>query len=342
MKKAGTLIILIFFTKLLCGQEKDYSTYHQLINKAERKYFVDKNVDSSLVYYDKAFHDYDFIFVKDLLNAAQIACFEKKPFQKYVMRSFNFGIRKEHFQEYPILEKAISEMLSRKEVRDSIKVKRKKYLNNLNLNYRSWLYEIAIDDQLSKSQPDYSKKVNFLLGKLSSRISNSGFPGERIIGIDDDSIYSELGAPKMDFSKMVQERSPNKLSYFKMDSEILASKLPILLFIHHRCSYSKFVKVFMEEIKKGNIHPRDVGLIHDNVFRFRNSIRINYCSASVPDNGFLLNLFTEYPENILNNLQNVNQLRAQFFIVSVEIDQIKKVYQKDFGFNLFSGFWSCR
>jgi len=312
------------------------------MNKAESKFFINKDVDSSLNFYDKAFENYDFIFVKDLLNAAQIACFKNKPFEKYVMRSFDFGMKTEHFNEYPILKKSVTEILKKEWVEDTIKIKRKKYLVKLDLNYRSWIYDIAIEDQLSKSEPGYSKKVNFLLGRLGSRIRDTGFPGERIIGIDDDSIYGELGHPELDFSKKVKEISPNKLSYFKLDSEILATKLPILLFIHHKCSYSKFESVFLEEIKKGNIHPRDVGLIYDNVFRFRNRKRISYCTSSLPENAFLLNLFTEYPERISSNISNVNKLRAEFSIVSVEVDQMKKVYEKEFGFNLFSGFWSCR
>lgn len=342
MTKPITLFILIFSTFLMFGQEKNYINYHILINKAEKNYFLDKNVDSTLIYYDKAFEEYDFIFIKDLLNAAQIACFNNQPYESYVMRSFEFGMKKEHFQKYPILEKNVKELFKKKWVNDTIKAKRKKYLESLDLNYRSWIYEIAIDDQLSKSQPGYAKKVNFLIGKLASRIEEIGFPGERVIGIDDDSMYSDMGNPEMDFSNRLKEISPNKISYFKLDYDILASKLPILLFIHHKCSYSKFESVLFDEIKKGNIHPRDVGSIHDNVLRFRNRKRIYYCTASLPDNAFLLNLFTEYPESISNNIQKVDKLRAEFFIVSVEIDNVKKAYQKEFGFNLFSGFWSCR
>ena len=37
---------------------------------------------SSLFYYDKAFKEYDFIFVKDLINASQIAVYSNKPYQK--------------------------------------------------------------------------------------------------------------------------------------------------------------------------------------------------------------------------------------------------------------------
>lgn len=332
----------MFATTLIFSQELDYSNYHNYINKAEKTYFLDKDVDSSLIYYDRAFKEFDFIFLKDLLNAVQIACFNNRPFETYILRSFDFGMKIEYFQNYPIIESAVKDLFSKKGIKDTIRMKRKRYLERLDLNYRSWVYDMAIDDQLSKSEAGYMKKINLLLGKLASRIKRSGFPGEKIIGIDDDSIYYDLGRPELDFSNIIKAISPNKLSYFKLNGSILATKLPILLLIHHNCSFSKLKSIFLEEMKKGNIHPRDIGLIHDNVFRFKGRNRMNYCTSSYPNNGFLLNLFTEYPKRITGNINKVNKLREEYFIVSVEIDEAKKIYEKNLGFNLFSGFWGCR
>lgn len=327
---------------LLFSQEGDYSNYHKLINEAENQFFISRNVDSSLAYYDMAFDRYDFIFVKDLMNAAQIAVYSKKSFEEYILRSFEFGVEIQNFDNFPILKNEAAKMFKKNHIKETIKKNRSIYLEKIDFEYLSWMYDLAINDQLSKSKGDYDKKVNELLGKLAFKINDKGFPGEKIVGIQDSNIFSEIGKPELDFEKKIEECCMPKLSYFKLDEDLLANKLAMLLLVHHKCSYSKLKSVLYEQIKKGNIHPRDVGLLYDNNFHFVNQPSANYCSNNIPENCFLLNVFANYPKKLSDDIEAIDKLRSEFFIVSVEVDRSKKEYEENFGFKLFSGFWNCR
>ena len=96
---------LLFFLSISClSQSKNYFVYHSLINKAEELFFVQNKLDSSLYYYEKVFSDYDFIFVKDLVNASQIAFYSKKPYKKYIKQAFEQGLKIGYLSEIPLFK----------------------------------------------------------------------------------------------------------------------------------------------------------------------------------------------------------------------------------------------
>ena len=72
-------IILFILLSTFSYAQENYNVYHQKINKAEQLYFIENKVDSALYQYDKAFEEYSFNFLRDLVNAAQIAKLNKKP-----------------------------------------------------------------------------------------------------------------------------------------------------------------------------------------------------------------------------------------------------------------------
>ena len=84
MRKIIIILLLCTFSIALNAMKRaiikdsTYITYYRLINDAERWFFLKKNVDSSLHYYDKAFKQYDFLFIRDIMNVAQISFFAKK------------------------------------------------------------------------------------------------------------------------------------------------------------------------------------------------------------------------------------------------------------------------
>lgn len=84
---------LLFSINLYCYNQNNYFIYHNKINDAEILYFMENEVDSSLAIYDEVFNTYEFVFLKDLLNAAQIAVYNKRDYEKYLLKSFEFGFK---------------------------------------------------------------------------------------------------------------------------------------------------------------------------------------------------------------------------------------------------------
>ncbi|HRB70713.1 MAG TPA: hypothetical protein PK776_02585 [Flavobacterium sp.] len=113
---------------------------------------------------------------------------------------------------------------------------------------------------------------------------------------------------------------------------------------NHPCTQPLLVlppkKTLLNEIKKGNIHPRDVGLIYDNAYRYKSEFPY-YCDKIKLTGAYLLNpAALGHIKNI--NLDTVNAMRKKMLIVSTMVDAKKKDYEIKYGFKLFSGFWDCR
>ena len=117
--------------KIIC--DTTYLEYHELINQAERYYFLNSNVDSSLAYYDKAFEQYSFIFLKDLVNAAQICVYERKlKFREYLLKGFKFGLQIKHLNHFPLLKTLTDDLFSDTSFMEQAILNRKIYLKNIN------------------------------------------------------------------------------------------------------------------------------------------------------------------------------------------------------------------
>jgi len=114
MKFYHYLIYVISFKSF--SQKINYLDYHVSINKAEELFFMEKKTDSSLFYYEKAFTEFDFIFVKDLINASQIAAFTNKPYQKYIIRGFDYGLKLSHLENYPLFKNDLFKLKTNKKI----------------------------------------------------------------------------------------------------------------------------------------------------------------------------------------------------------------------------------
>ncbi|MAQ75843.1 MAG: hypothetical protein CL613_05875 [Aquimarina sp.] len=165
--------------------------------------------------------------------------------------------------------------------------------------------------------------------------AKKGFPGDRLIGISDSTIFKEIGKPYLDLYP--QRKTYKKLWYMSSEEKNLVAKHPLIIYLHNPCSFNYYKDLFIDEIKKGNIHPRDVALIHDQVYSYRSDMR-NGCGGS--KKAFLINKFATYPKSISE--KETNRLREDFFIVTTTIDRKKMEYQDKYGFKLFSGVWNSR
>lgn len=330
-----TLFVFCLSFSLFSQVEKDYRIYHTYINKAEKFYFVDNNTDSTFYYYDKAFSEYDFIFLKDLVNASQLAYYSKLPYKKYIEKGFEFGLKLSHLKSIEIFKPIISNLESDKGLSKLYKEKRKLYVSKLNVEKIDWVYKIGIQDQKDKylSDKNYKIKQSKSVVEIQKFISKYGYPGEKIIGIADSTIFREIKSSKIDFHNRIKHDSLLK-KHFVLDEEYLSEELIIITLIHNFDSYKKLKYIWLEQIKKGNIHPRDVALIHDNTYR-------DVFSDKNDLNGYYKNnIFCSYPSNL--DIKRINKIRRELFICSYDLDKIKEKKEKEIGFKLFWGFWNCR
>jgi len=326
--------------KIIC--DTTYLEYHELINQAERYYFLNSNVDSSLAYYDKAFEQYSFIFLKDLVNAAQICVYERKlKFREYLLKGFKFGLQIKHLNHFPLLKTLTDDLFSDTSFMERAILNRKIYLKNINYEYLLKVYDLGIDDQIKKSQPDevYAIEKRRNIQKIKGWINKYGFPSSKLIGIDDKDIFKNIGKPNFDIDNRKYKFS-SKIDYYTTEDKSLSNTISMILLIHNQCTFLEFKEILYTAMLNGEIHPREIGCLYDNMYRDVNSI-FYICKYPDVQNGlFYLNLFCDYKKFSIDK-EKVNNLRSQWNIVEVEVDEKKKQFEEKYGFKLFYGFWKC-
>ena len=330
-----SIIILLIFIQKIQAQNLDYCSYHQLINEAEYSYFIEQNVDSCLNYYDVAFRNFDFVFVKDLVIASQIAYFEGKNYRKYIIQAFKFGLKLNHLKDIQLFNLIIDSLLCDKELQNEYEQYRKEYLSTINFPYLLYIYDLYMDDQLHKRYDDieYEKYLIDKIVNLKQQILKNGFPGNKTIGIDCDNIFTEIGKPKLDLN--FQKKKLSKIySYICTNDGLLAQTITIPFLYHNPCSFCELEDMLIELLKKGEIHPRYIGLIYDNMYSSGKK-RLIECKKPNINNGlFMLDPYCKY--GLLNfDRKKTNEIRKKWYVAPIEVDEAMKEYENKYGFNFF-------
>ncbi|SFJ20595.1 hypothetical protein [Myroides guanonis] len=333
------------------SQSLNYKVYHEKINHAEELYFVKNETDSALTIYDEVFLEFnDFIFLKDFLNAAQISMFEGRNPENYIIPAFRFGFKINDLKHFPILSKLGVEYKKNKLIIKKEEEFRKLYLDNIDVDYLAWIYTLAEEDNKAKNKRDkYFDKV-FIprnIKALEEKISTIGFPGEKFLGIVEDSIFKELGNERYkDFPEsQVLSNIMSDTSYYEKMASILV--YPFLL--HNKCSFAYFRKTFLKEIEKGNMHPRDAAHIFDDNQRYQSrrtpSKEYSYtCNNST----FKYELYyvndtrTIRTDRTQAEIVKRNKNRAALYLCSIEVDEAKQEFVDKHNFRLFTGHWITR
>jgi hypothetical protein len=327
--KMKCLFLLLLAVGYAFGQSKDYRVYHTQINKAETLFFCEQSTDSALYYYDKTFSEFDFIFVKDIVNAAQIAKFSKKDYKSYLRLGFKFGLKLQHLNRYLLFKDVYLKLLADKELHKSYLTNREIYLQRINYQYLDWIYKIAIKDQEKKTASRYENNIlRSTVEQLRDSILKKGFPGDRLIGIADSSVFKDAGRREPDFKARPVGRKPN---WIEFNTDALSETWALYVLVNNSCAYTVLKDVLVKEMIKGNIHPRDIATLYDYSL-----------DCSKLKGAYRLNPFT--PEEVYNKISNklINQMRKELYILPLEVDEIKKTYETKYNFRLFTGFMNSR
>lgn len=327
------------------GTAEDYRQYHSLICKAEVAFYLGGNADSCLYYYNKAFEGFSFNYVHDLVNAAQIAYYSQRDFGPYLYKGLRFGLKSSHLKPIRLFrESGIVRELEAYERTAEYTAVRAQYLSSLNLDYLSWLYDFGIEEQIRKNQDGYEAYSLRFMIDLKSRIRRLGFPGNRIVGINCATIFAEAGRNEPDLSERVRP-IPHLSAHYATEDELLSNNLILFPLHHRRCSFTELKEIMLEEIAKGNLHPREFGLLYDRQceceIKSYTPIFDN-CPRLIKEDGVFRignTLLSSTINQIKCSDEKVNSLRARYHIAPIEVDRQKRMYQQQHGFKLFWGFW---
>lgn len=368
------LITVLLFPLYLVAQPyagDNYWQYHQWIAQAENAFFVDNNADSCLYYYDLAFDNFEFNYVNDLLNAAQISFYTSKNrfpyypkhnYEYYLHKGVKYGLRSKHLAFIPMW--AESEVLKDFQVYENSeegKQRHRYYLHSISTDYLCQIYDLCIADQKmvlveyenSENNP-YKDSLLVWDMKYQQLVQKYGFPGQKILGIDDNQLFDELGISCLDFKSKVFRDSaaltriigdrpltsvmPNgdtiyiefdhiDTILYEMNTNRLTQGLLESFYVHQDSMYAYIEKYAIEEIEKGNLHPRLYAFMYDTylsknpLFCLEKNMAIFFVDRSVG----VSSLASIIPDD------RINGLRKKFCICSLEADRAKIRFAEDQG-----------
>ncbi|PZF73828.1 hypothetical protein [Taibaiella soli] len=374
---AFTGVFVVFAQK---KKETNYLIYHDWINNAESFYFLESNYDSAAYYYKKAFSNFDFVFVKDCIIAAELAAANKKKedFLFFTTRGFERGWRLEDMTKLAytggsrfVPVNVFNSLLTDKSLHDYLAkeypLRRKKYLASIEVSLREKLVDMFMEDELNKNvhmkqgekfEDRYMKHAKVVQKnnlRLDSIVKKVGFPGEKLTGIENDHLMEELGCKGKDplwqydhyYYKYADSLNIDR-KMFSLDEDEYTCKILYVLLIHASCSYWKYQSVFPKNIATGNIHPRDVAFLLDFMIndgpaavRRKHTAIKKYLGCSIDTNA---------KRNYTSGLDvvdapeevfyDVNQYRKKWHIVPIEVDIAKRKYELEAGVQLFFGFFN--
>ena len=366
-----SLVILFVTIKLQFHAQTDtnYWHYHELIYKAECVMFdSNKNVEQGFQYYDQAFNNFEFNYLHDLVNAAQLAHYYHRDYMKYLKKAVGYGLHPANLNFIPVWQEqtVVQEFLDYFQSAEGQAV-RKQYLSTINQDYLAWLYQLSLTELKYRRSSDEHYREHFTQWDqdLLAKINEYGFPGARLVGVDDPTLYRDLQNKQLDYNGFVKRGSdslclpPNTAlipcvmsegdtlwmsildtnwSCPEMDYVYLSQSLLMLYVVHHSCPMKIFLAVY-DEIAKGNLHPREYTYMLDNSHvaeqecdcekYSRQFFRIgNYNQEMIFKNYFL-------PED------ETDALRKQYWIVPLRVERAKEQFGAEHGYRFNWGMNNC-
>lgn len=191
-------IPLLFLISNVCAQ--DYFRYQRIINAIDDD-ILSNNLNSALVRADTIFEDYDFIYARHCIKALQISCELKDSIkaEKWLQKSFLQGVPKWMIYANEITLKA-TRYSNTQSVLVNYDALHKQYLGKINRSLRKTVDSLRVLDKKFTDRVNLDNNIfklvtyNLQWRKNSRKqvkvliplIEKYGFPGERLIGFEDN------------------------------------------------------------------------------------------------------------------------------------------------------------
>jgi len=360
------LLILICIVATAHAQD-DYRIYHRWVNNAERCFFLDGKTDSAYRYYDMAFSKFDFVFAKDCFMAAQIAYYNKSDkYISYLKKGFKNGLRPDHLKYSKVLAPLIKDSIAFKKKFNDYDELRQVYLKRINAVALKQVIKHVSQDQTEKNfrysdrdwkgESIYAKKLEKHMSFIEALIKQVGFPGDKVIGIDQEDILKELGYDSSDYIDLYNliYKDPQyhtRRGQFEICDDCISQEHVFALLYHQVCAYWPFSKDWEKLIISGEIHPRDVAMLYDEFaglyymdadqVRSKKIAEIYECGSVRVPGCYKTDQFTDYKSPNCN-AHITDSLRVALYINTLAIDSAKKTFGAMHGFKTQFGFRNCR
>lgn len=359
MKSILSFIFFLFTTSI---HAKDYSDYHKAINRAEELIFVNNKIDSGIHLYTSIFKEFDFVYAGDCLIALQIALYanNEKAFLNFTEKAFQNGLMLRNFKKVHYIKHHSLYLKDTSKFIQLYKSNRPHYLSRIDTAALKKIHALRAEDQLVKnnvrwpngqleSEREYKRRYTPLIEKTIAELKKiafeKGFPSDKIVGVDQADIMRELEltAPDMmEYWWRNKNRNESIISksQFQSDEDYLYSYYCIPPIIHHSKVYDIFdEKFYIQQIKLGNIHPKDVAVFHDNTYT--NGLH----TPDVPKGRCFFGCVL-MAENKANDRKvkdsSINECRAKWFIAPIENDRAKWKFMQEHKMNYGWGWMGCR
>lgn len=247
---------LIIF--LLCSSStiaQDYYEYYEGINKAKYS-LVEDSLEKGVNHYFETFEKFDFVFARDCFNALEVASIlgEVDKVDYFLRRCLKQGIEFNLLEQNSILTEfkktdAWPDVLLAKDSLRSI------YESSVNWGIRNEINTMFAEDQairdlahknrfnisrIRKINKQFEETDRKLVHRLLEITKEYGFPGEKIIGIDNNSMHPKIHSNRM------------------------TAGMPIVILIHHYSQPNQsYNSLLVNEIKKGNLLNEHYATISD-------------------------------------------------------------------------------
>ncbi len=291
------LLIATCWCSISYSQKRNtYLVYHTYINAAE-VYLTEEKVDSCLAYYDRAFREFDYAFVKDAYIAAQVAykASDWTRVKQYLAKGARYGLTVDCLDQSPLLIN-VKALYSYKGIADTMLACNKLFRRNDSLA-AEWKERFENEQRTKNiSFDEYKQVVLANVARLKKLMRTTGYPGERTLGITNN--CKELG---------------NYHAFYSL--------------AHYDYAATEFFDDLWKAVKQGNLHPRDFAALCEF-----ESLRIR----SVPPLNKIFNpSFKKTPKQLSFNhtwfrdkseatMTQAAANRAKYYLCSEETDKKKK------------------
>lgn len=303
------LFLLLFHYNRLPAQETNYLKYHQRVATAEDALVLEQ-FEQALNIYKETFKVYENPFAVDAFYACQIAAYlnNKQDFDSLISLCFKKGVSYKLLSKSPLTKKFLSG-------RDSIKYQNlhkanyQIYLSGLNLKLREEFYKRYLKEQASKQDlPKFKSATESNYDRIEHLAKAGNFPGRAVIGIDFGDLYS---------SDMT-----------------IGNSFVFATLLHYPYSFCRLKEHLFNEIKKGNISPRDVAYLYSFEQNKETTLYKYYTNPAE------LNCKTTTCYNLFgkksNDIESVNKERYEIGLCKYETDTLKLDFKRKFDFVIFS------
>lgn len=307
-------IIIIIVAFLLANgfstesKKTNYINYHREFAQVEEFIANEKFIEAESKL-DKLFIRYEVKFSKDYLIASQICIInghKNKGFE-FIRSALKMGVKFDCLKSLTLFKNKIT-LSEWNQIENEVSQLRREYLKNIDLELCQEFHKRYQEEQDAKGTERYKSTVYSNFNRIKEIIESSGFPGETLIGVDNQTLAESIADCSCGNSKTIV----TLLHYDYPISEIGEDKL-------------------ISEIEKGNLHPREFATIYNYE---KNKVSVLYNESSKErDSLKLYNFNFPFGEKI-NDLEKVNSDREKFGICRYEVDEKKIEVSRKYGIKL--------